>query len=82
MTKPLYCHLVIVGAEAAVTILSNRVKHISIQTRFMADDDTWPPKQPKSFTPLLLIHHQGSHTAEQVTAMAELMYTGKIDKVA
>ena len=82
MTKPLYCHLVIVGAEAAVAILSNRVRQISIQTRFMVDHDTWPPKQPKSFTPLLLIHHQGDHTPEQVTTMAELMYTGDIDKVA
>ena len=48
----------------------------------MVDDDTWPPKQPTSFTPLLLIHHQGDHTPEQVTAMAELMHSGDIDKVA
>ena len=48
----------------------------------MVDHDTWPPKQSTSFTPLLLIHHQGEHTAEQVTAMAELMHTGNIDKVA
>ena len=80
--KTLYCHLVIVGAEAAVAILSNRVREISVQTRFMVDHDTWPPKQSTSFTPLLLIHHQGEHTAEQVTAMAELMHTGDIEKVA
>ena len=48
----------------------------------MVDHDTWPPKQPTSFTPLLLIHHQGDHTSEQVTAMAELMHAGDIDKVA
>ena len=48
----------------------------------MVDHDTWPPKQPTSFTPLLLIHHQGDHTPEQVTAMAELMHAGDIDKVA
>ena len=48
----------------------------------MIDEYTWPPKQPTSFTPLLLIHHQGDHTPEQVTAMAELMYAGDIDKVA
>ena len=48
----------------------------------MVDNDMWPPKQPTSFTPLLLIHHQGDHTPEQVTAMAELMYAGDIDKVA
>ena len=47
----------------------------------MVDDDTWPPEQPTSFTPLLLIHHQGPHTPEQVTVMAELTCTGDIDKV-
>ena len=54
------------------------MSEISIQTRFIVDHDTWPPKQPKSFTPLLLIHHQGDHTPEQATAMAELMYAGKV----
>ena len=48
----------------------------------MVDHDTWPPEQPKGFTPLLLIHHQGDHTPEQVTTMAELMYAGDIDKVS
>ena len=48
----------------------------------MIDDNTWPPEQPTSFTPLLLIHYKGSRTPDQVTAMAELMSTGDIDKVA
>ena len=48
----------------------------------MVDDNTWPPEQPTSFTPLLLIHYKGSRTPEQVTAMAELMSTGDIAKVA
>ena len=47
----------------------------------MIDDDTWPPEKSKNFTPLLLLHYQGQRTPEQVTAMAELMYTGDIDKV-
>ena len=72
--------LVIVGAQA-VAILSNRVSQINIQTRFMADKNTWPPGQPKIFTPLLLVHHQGYHTPEQVTAVAELMYSGDIAMV-
>ena len=55
---------------------------MNVQTRFMVDDNTWPPEQPASFTPLLLVHYQGYRTPEQVTAMAELMYTGNIDKVA
>ena len=48
----------------------------------MVDDDAWPPEQPTSFTPLLLVHYQGNRTLEQVTAMAELTYHGDIDKVA
>ena len=48
----------------------------------MVDDDAWPPEQPTSFPPLLLIHHQGDHTPEQVTAMAELMCTGDIGNIA
>ena len=47
----------------------------------MVDDDTWPPEQPKSFTPLLLIHYQGHRTPEQVTAMAELTCTSNIHLV-
>ena len=74
-------YFLIAGAEA-VNILSNRVSHISVQTRFMVDDNTWPPEQPSSFTPLLLVHYQGNRTLEQVTALAELTYTGDIGKVA
>ena len=48
----------------------------------MVDDDTWPPEQPTSFTPLLLIHHQGRCTPKQVTAMAELMHAGDIQKTS
>ena len=80
MYTPIIAYLVIVGAEA-VTTLSNRVSQINVQTRFMVDDDTWPPEQPTSYIPLLLIHCQGHHTPEQVTTMARLMYTGDIGKV-
>ena len=48
----------------------------------MVDDNTWPPEQPTSFTPLLIIHRQGYRTKEEVTAMAELMYSGNISGVA
>ena len=46
----------------------------------MVDDDTWPPEQPTNFTPLLLIHHQGGRTPEQLTAMAEMMHADDIQK--
>ena len=74
-------YLVIVGAEAAIGILSNRVSQINVHTRFMDDDNVWPPEQPTWFTPLLLIHHQGHRTKEEVTAMAKLMYSGNISEV-
>ena len=63
-------------------MLSNRVSQINVQTRYMADKNTWPPGQSKIFTPLLLVYYQDHCTPEQVTAMAELMYTGDIGKVA
>ena len=63
-------------------MLSNRVGQINVQTRFIVDKNTWPPEQVKCYTPLILIHHQGHCTADQVTAMAELMYTDNIDMVS
>ena len=48
----------------------------------MIDDNTWPPEQPTSFTPLLLIHSKGNRTPGEVTAMAKLMHAGEISKVA
>ena len=62
--------------------LSNRVSQINVQTRFITNGNTWPPEQPKMFTPLLLIHHQDYCTPEQMSLMAELMYTGDIGKAA
>jgi len=59
-----------------VTILSERVSQITTQTRFAAEEDTWPPKQPKQFTPLLIIHHQGDHTIKQSTTLAKLQSGG------
>ena len=66
----------------AVAILSNRVRKINLQARLMVDDDTWPPEQLKSFTPLLLLYYQGHRSSKQVRAMAKLMHTGEIMSVA
>jgi len=52
-----------------VSILSDRVRQINIQTRLAVDEDAWPPNQPKEFVPVLLIHHQGQHTVKQATAL-------------
>jgi len=42
---------------------------VSIQARLVIDEDEWPPNQPKSFTPLLLLYHQNQHTQEEETVL-------------
>ena len=77
-------HLVVypVGAEA-VSIISNRVTIINIQTRFRVDEDTWPPDKPKNFTPLLLIHHEGQHhNMYHTVEVAKLIQKGDIISLA
>ena len=73
---------IFVATEAeAFAMLSNRVSQVNVQIRFMADKNTWPPEQSKTFTPLLLVHYQSYRTPEQVAVLAELMYAGNIDEV-
>ena len=63
-------------------MLSKRVREVNIQTRLTVDKDVWPPEQPKTFTPLLLIQHRGHRNLKQSTAMAEYVERGHIDKFA
>ena len=57
------------------------MRQINKAGRFIVDDNIWPPEQPKSFIPLLLVYYQGHHTADQVKTMAKLMATGDIDMI-
>ena len=75
-----YNYLVIVGVEA-VTTLSKRVREVNIQTQLRVDEEAWPPETPKTFTPLVLIQHQGHRNLKQSTAIAEFVERGHIDKV-
>ena len=62
----LYCasfYVLVIG----ISILSDRVRELNIQTRFAFEEDAWPPNQPKEFTPLLLVYHQ--HTFEKAIAI-------------
>ena len=70
----------LVGVEA-VTTLSKRVREVNIQKRLKPDKDAWPPDPPKTFTPLVLIQHQGDRNMKQSTAMAEFVQRGHIDEV-
>ena len=69
-----------VGVEA-VTKLSKTVREVNIQTRLKVDEEAWPPDPPKTFTPLVLIQHQGHRNIKHSTAMAEFVERGHIDKV-
>ena len=58
------------------------VSQHNVRERFNINEETWPPNQPKNFTPLVLIHHQGQHTMKQATAMAQLIQTSDVDEIA
>ena len=75
-----YGYLVIIGVEAVV-ILSKRVREVNKQTQLKIDEEAWPPEPPKTFTPLVLIQHQGYRTLKQFTAVTEFVERGHIDKV-
>ena len=62
-------------------MLSKRVREVNMQTRLTVDKDAWPPEQPKTFTPLLLIQHQGHRNLKQSTAMVVFVEQVHIDKV-
>ena len=64
-----------------MTIFSKRVSEVNIQTRLRVDEEAWPPEPPKTFTPLVLIQHQGHRNLKQSTAMAKFVERGHIDKL-
>ena len=57
------------------------VSQYNIRERFNTDEETWPPDQPKNYTPLVLIHHQGQHNMRQATVVPQLIQTGHVDKI-
>ena len=61
--------------------LSSHVKAVYKATRFSVAKDTWPPEQPKEYTPLVLLHHEDEHNMEHITIMNKVIYTGGISDV-
>ena len=45
------------------------------------DEEAWPPEPPKTFTPLVLIEHQGCRNFKQSTAMARFIEQGHVDRI-
>ena len=56
------------------------VSQSNVRERFNTDEETWPPDQPKNFTPLL-IRHQGQHSMKQATTMAQIIQTCQISEI-
>ena len=54
------------------------VSQCNVRERFNTDGKTWPPYQPKNFTPLALVNHQGQHSMKQATAMAQVIQTDEM----
>ena len=57
------------------------VSRCNVRQRFNPVEETWPPEQPKNFTPLVLVHHRGQHSMKQATAMAQVIQAGDIDEI-
>ena len=70
------CSLVIVVSQ-----LSGNVKAVYKATRFSVAKDTWPPDQPKEFTPLVLLHCEDEQSITQVTTITKALHRGAISDV-
>ena len=44
-----------------------------VHTRFVSEQEEWPPDQPKHFTNLTLIHHKGGRTEMEVIAINKIL---------
>ena len=46
--------------------VSKHLKSLYKHTRYISDENTWPPDQPKHFTDLAVVHCKGKHTKHAV----------------
>ena len=74
--------LIVLTIPVGVSVFSNIVSQLNLQARFRIDDDTWPPDQPKNFTPLVLIHYKGHRNLQQALTITKLTQTGDIASLA
>ena len=58
--------------------LSRHVKAVYKRTRFSVTKDTWPPEQPKEYTPLLLMHGEDDYNIKHVTMVTKALHSSAI----
>ena len=73
------CSLYCTGT--VVSQLSRHVKGVYKQTRLDVGKDTWPPEQPKDFTPVVLVHYEEQRTMKDVNIITKAVHTGHISDV-
>ena len=73
------CSVYCIGT--VVSQLSRHVKGIYKQTRLDVGKDTWPPEQPKDFTPVVLVHYEEQRTTKDVNIITKAVHTGHISDV-
>lgn len=57
------------------------MREIYKQIHLRLEEDTWPPMQPKTFIPIVLIQYNGQHNLRQSVIMTEFIKRGQFDKV-
>ena len=63
-----------------ITNFSEQIKEINVHKRLQVDKKTWPPVQPKMYTPLVLIQYQDYQNPEQIKELAKFVGQGHIDQ--
>ena len=48
-------------------------------TRFTTEEDTWPPEQPRHFTPVVLVRQQGQRSKKEAEVQVTAIRQGGID---
>jgi len=64
-----------------ISQLSHHAKAVYRQTRFDAGENTWPPEQPKDFTPVVLVHYEEQRNIEDIVTITETLHIGGISDI-
>ena len=61
--------------------LSKHTKRFYKRTKYKLSDGTWPPEQPKEFTPVVLMHHQGQPSSKDAIALTKAVYSINLNDI-
>ena len=64
-----------------VSQLFQHVKRVYRQTRFDVGKETWPPEQPKEFTPVAFVYYEDQRNMKEATRITKAVHTGHISDI-